>query len=67
MALPPPQKRGCGGLARLAVFDAGCCHELSYALLFDNQFVSCCTTKYIFWLGKNKFDRGGRPLKLVDD
>jgi len=51
----PPQKQGCGGLARIAIFNAGCCHELYYTLLFDKQFVPCCTTKYIFWLGKNKF------------
>ena len=37
----------------------GCCHELYYTLLFDKQFVPYCTTEYIFWLGKNKFDRGG--------
>jgi hypothetical protein len=56
MALPPPAKARRGGLARLVAFDAGCCHELYYTLLFDIQFVPYCTTKYIFWLGKNKFD-----------
>jgi hypothetical protein len=25
--------------------------------LFTGQYVPCCTNKYIFWLGKNKFDR----------
>ena len=33
-----------------------CCHELNCTLLYDRQFVPYCTTKYIFWLGKNKFD-----------
>ncbi|MDY0078537.1 MAG: hypothetical protein RBR87_14815, partial [Bacteroidales bacterium] len=46
-----------------AAFDAGCCHELYYTLLFDKQFVPYCTTKYIFWLGKNKFDRGGHRVE----
>ncbi len=39
-----------------------CCHERIHTLLFRKQFVPCCTTKYIFWLGKNKFDRGGPSL-----
>jgi len=41
----------------------GCTHDHTHILLFRKQFVRCCTTKYIFWLGKNKFDRGG-PLRL---
>jgi len=35
---------------------AGCYHEGVHNILFRNQFVRCCTTKYIFWIGKNKFD-----------
>jgi len=34
-----------------------CTHDQAHTLLFRKQFVPCCTTKYIFWLGKNKFDR----------
>ncbi len=34
-------------------------YELSRTLLFNRQSLPCCTTKYIFKLGKNKFDRGG--------
>jgi hypothetical protein len=32
-------------------------HGLYDEELFSRQYVHCCTTKYIFWLGKNKFDR----------
>jgi hypothetical protein len=35
----------------------GCTHDHTHTLLLRKQFVRCCTTKYIFWLGKNKFDR----------
>jgi hypothetical protein len=31
-------------------------HGLYDEELFYRQYVPCCTTKYIFWLGKNKFD-----------
>ncbi len=54
----PPAKARRGGLARLEPIIVGCCHELYFTLLYNRQFVPCCTTKYIFWLGKNKFDRG---------
>ncbi len=32
-------------------------HYLLNKFRFDSEYVSYCTTKYIFWLGKNKFDR----------
>jgi len=25
-------------------------------ILYGVRYLPCCTTKYIFWLGKNKFD-----------
>ncbi|MCC7317452.1 MAG: hypothetical protein IT219_02910 [Bacteroidales bacterium] len=55
----PPQQWQVGS-ARAEGFIIGFCHELYCTPLFDNQFVPYCTTKYIFWLGKNKFDRGCR-------
>jgi len=42
------------GLAGINWQFAGYYH--AHALLLRNQFVPCCTTKYIFWLRKNKFD-----------
>jgi hypothetical protein len=35
-------------------------HNIVSDILFTTQYLPYCTTKYIFWLGKNKFDRGGR-------
>lgn len=32
-------------------------YVFSCSVLFCRQFIPYCTTKYIFWLGKNKFDR----------
>ncbi len=34
----------------------------SLQVLFSNQHASYCTTKYIFKLGKNKFDRSDSTL-----
>lgn len=65
--MPPPQKaRALVVWQGLAVRFVGWCHEILHTLLFRKQFVPCCTTKYIFKLGKNKFDRGG-PLFMNDD
>jgi hypothetical protein len=55
---PLPRKtKNFGGLAKEEALLACCCHELFGLLLYCNQFVPCCTTKYVFKLGKNKFDR----------
>lgn len=55
---PPPAE--CNTSAAWTFFcNSGflsCCYELRNTLLFDIQFVPYCTTKWIFWLGKNKFD-----------
>jgi hypothetical protein len=42
-------------------------HTQHYTLLFDKQFVPYCTTKYIFKIGKNKFDRGGQSANDFAD
>jgi hypothetical protein len=37
--------------------DAVVCYGLSITNLLATNYVQACTTKYIFWLGKNKVDR----------
>jgi hypothetical protein len=59
----PPLQRQVGS-ARAEGFITGFCHEFYCILLFERQCVPYCTTKYIFWLGKNKFDRGLPPHTL---
>jgi hypothetical protein len=36
---------------------AAACYGLLITNLLATNYVQVCTTKYIFWLGKNKFDR----------
>ncbi len=57
----PPLQRQVGS-ARAEGFITGFCHELYCTPLFERQCVPYCTTKYIFWLGKNKFDRSNAIL-----
>ena len=41
-----------------------CKNDIPPTQIFEGApYLPCCTTKYIFWLGKNKFDRGGRQAK----
>ena len=56
LSLTSLNSNGFGGLAGVTGGIVCCCHELIHTLLFRKQFVPYCTTKYIFWLGKNKFD-----------
>ncbi|MBU1368363.1 MAG: hypothetical protein KJ578_06755 [Bacteroidetes bacterium] len=58
------RQKWLSGLIRQFV---ACMHDQSHTLLFRKQFMPCCTTKYIFWLGKNKFDRGGQSANDFAD
>jgi len=50
----PPQQN-LGDLARVLRFTLNAYRELNYTLLYEKKFMSFCTTKYIFFLGKNRF------------
>jgi hypothetical protein len=54
---PPLINTGQKWLTGIIRMFVGWAHDHTHTLLFRKQFVRCCTTKYIFWLGKNKFDR----------
>lgn len=64
--IPPPLKSqdivDLTGL--IATFD-DCCDEFLYTFLYRKKYMQSCTTKYIFWLGKNKFDRGMHFLHIM--
>ncbi len=58
----PRKTKNFGGLAKEEALLAACCHELFGLLLSCNQYVPCCTTKYVFRLGKNNFESVGRQV-----
>jgi hypothetical protein len=63
---PPLINTGQKWLTGIIRMFVGWAHDHTHTLLFRKQFVRCCTTKYIFWLGKNKFDRDGPSVNITE-
>ena len=58
----PRKNKNFDGLAKEKALFIAWCHELFGLFLSCRQYMPCCTTKYVFKLGKNNFESVGRQV-----